>query len=73
MTTSATGTPTPGRLRRILLHPLTVALPLVAGAAASAALAAVGAGAEGTLGAALALLAFGWAGLNAGYANSGST
>jgi hypothetical protein len=61
------------QIRRALLHPLTVAMPIVAGAAALAALATAGPGVEGTVGTVLALLAFGWAGLNAGYANSGST
>ena len=59
-----------GRIRRAALHPLTVAVPIVAGAAALAVPAATG---STVAGAVLALLAFGWAGLNAGYANSGST
>jgi hypothetical protein len=54
------------------LHPLALSVPVVAGPAGLAALAG-GSGAAGTPGVALALLAFGWAGLNAGWANSGST
>jgi hypothetical protein len=62
------------RLRRAVLHPLILALPIVAGAAVMAALAAFGSGVEQTAaGTVMALVAFGWAGLNAGYANSGST
>jgi hypothetical protein len=48
-------------VRRIVLHPFALAIPVVLGAA----LPAVFHG--------LAILAFLWAGLNAGYANSGST
>ncbi|MDF5755729.1 hypothetical protein [Spongiactinospora sp. TRM90649] len=51
----------PARLRRAVLAPWAVALPIVAGAGA---LAALGAPAPAL---------FLWAGLNAGYANSGST
>jgi hypothetical protein len=74
MTADSIGRTTGGRLRRSLSHPLTVALPVVVGAAAPAVLATTGLGGTGGfLGTVLALLAFGWAGLNAGYANSGST
>jgi hypothetical protein len=60
--------------RRILLDPLSLAVPIVAGAAVPAALATAGPDRQGPMAAGIAtLLAFCWAGLNAGYANSGST
>lgn len=62
-----------GRFRRAVLHPLTVSTPIVAGAAILAVLAATGSGGGRSTETVLALLAFGWAGLNAGWANSGST
>ncbi|MGH3862491.1 hypothetical protein [Actinokineospora sp.] len=52
-------------LTRVLLHPLAIAVPVVLGLGVVLA--------AGVQGAALALSAFLWAGLNAGYANSGST
>jgi hypothetical protein len=48
-------------VRRIILHPLVLAIPVALGVAIPAVFPAV------------AALAFFWAGLNAGYANSGST
>ncbi|MEO3927138.1 hypothetical protein ABGB07_25205 [Micromonosporaceae bacterium B7E4] len=63
---------TGARLRRALSHPLTVAVPVVVGAAVPAVLATTS-GSPDVTGTALALLAFAWAGLAAGYANSGST
>ena len=58
---------------RAALHPLALSVPVVLGAAGPAVLVTVDADAAGTLGVVPALLAFGWAGLNAGWANSGST
>jgi hypothetical protein len=56
------------------LDPLSLAVPIVAGAAVPAALATAGPDRQGPMAAGIAtLLAFCWAGLNAGYANSGST
>ncbi|MEV4007081.1 hypothetical protein [Actinomadura sp. NPDC049753] len=59
--------------RRILLDPLGLAVPIVAGAAVPAALATAGPDRQGPMAGIATLLAFCWAGLNAGYANSGST
>jgi hypothetical protein len=60
--------------RRVLLDPLSVAVPIVAGAAVPVALATAGPDRHGPMAAGMVtLLACCWAGLNAGYANSGST
>ncbi|GAA3761986.1 hypothetical protein GCM10022225_54640 [Plantactinospora mayteni] len=72
MTADPIGRTTGARLRRALSHPLTVAVPVVAGAVVPAVLGATS-GTGDVAGTALALLAFAWAGLAAGYANSGST
>lgn len=66
MTATAEVLTTGVRLRRAALHPVTVAALVLAGAVAGTTYAA----GSGT---AAAMIAFGCAGLLAGYANSGST